>query len=408
MKALKFLTLIAAIVIIYSCKPNSDEFTNKGIELFEQEDYQEAINEFSKAIKANENDTNAYYYRGRSLFSQNDFENALNDFNKVINIDQDVVNTYLYRGLCYVSLNQFENGVNDISEYIKKESDNPLAYYYRGKAYVMGSAYEKALSDFTIVLKLDTTNSDAYFMYGQLKIALSSVSDGIPFVLKAKELGHEDAFKYYKKLSLIQNAITELPKLKSSFYVNEDKINGGGWYHHRFTNKYCTHIEVPVSTNGYFYLKTHYYGDDWIFHNYITVKIGDVIYTSTNLEHFSDYNVRDNDFNGVYENLHLTKPTIDMNIIKEIANNTAKNIQIRFKGDQKYYDLTLTERNKQMIKESYLLSRYIILNNNVGFSNDGISVFNKNDVVKEKDANIKNLLILPSNAWPDADIKLNF
>lgn len=152
---------------------------------------------------------------------------------------------------------------------------------------------------------------------------------------------------------------TKLPELLKKFNLVEDKVEGGGWYlHKKNKSKYKTHIEVPVSTNGYFYLKTNYCGDDWIFHNRIVVKIIEQ-YNSSRLESYSDFNVRENNSGYVFESLHLTDPVQDGLIINLIAANQEEEITVRFKGDQKVYDITLSKEDKEIIKDCFYLSQYL-------------------------------------------------
>lgn len=198
-------------------------------------------------------------------------------------------------------------------------------------------------------------------------------------------------------LALKLQADTLIPELKLKFNFIEDKINNSGWYlHKKNRSKYQTHIEIPVSANGYFFLKSSYYGNDWIFHDCITVKVGEESFNSSRLDAHSDFNMRDNKAGKVFETLNLTKPSLDMAIIKEISENLDKEILIRFNGKETSFDLTLTDQDKKIIQESYLLSRYLTVLNN-----EEVGTFFENGQSQLKDA-----FILPPNSLPGADIKL--
>jgi hypothetical protein len=190
-------------------------------------------------------------------------------------------------------------------------------------------------------------------------------------------------------------AETGLPELLKKFNLEEDKVEGGGWYSHKMNkNKYKTHIEVPVSTNGYFYLKTNYCGDDWIFHNHLVVNIAGSQFYSSSLESYSDYNVHDNSGGYVYESLHLTAPLQDGYIVNLIAANQDKEITVRFKGDQKTKDITLSKDDKEIILDCFLLSQYLSVTKNDYIQN---IVFNK-----ERPSEF---YLVPKGNYPSAEIK---
>ncbi len=168
-----------------------------------------------------------------------------------------------------------------------------------------------------------------------------------------------------------------LTELLNNFDLQEDKVEGGGWYlHKKRKNKHKNHIEVPVSTNGYLYLKTNYCGDDWIFHDHLVLNIAGGTLYSSKIESYSDYTVKNNSGGQVFESLHLTDPLKDGIIIQAIFANfmNAKNadsldISIRLKGDQKYKDIKLGKEEIGIIAECYLLSQMLTVTNNEYISN---------------------------------------
>ena len=201
----------------------------------------------------------------------------------------------------------------------------------------------------------------------------------------------DEKVKNWSELS--KQGLTEFLK---EFTYQEDKIEGGGWYlHKQRKSKYKTHIEVPVSSNGYFYLKTNYCGDDWIFHNQVVLNIdGNTLYSSK-LESYSDYVVHTNNNGKVFESCHLTSPLEDNKIILAIASNAEKKISIRLKGDQNFEDITLSEDDKRIIGECYDLSQLLSVTNNE---------FVQQIILDDKRPKKASYLI-PKGNFPTAEIK---
>ena len=214
-----------------------------------------------------------------------------------------------------------------------------------------------------------------------------------------KEVSREDTLRNLLEKEVykwFEMSYEDSTNLFSKFILEEDLVEGGGWYHHKKNkNKNHSHIEVPVSTNGYFYLKTNYSGDDWIFHNYLICKVADTKFSSSSLETYSDFSVRSNTASKVFESLHLTLPKLDGQIIKFISENTNNEVIIRFKGKQKHFDITLSNIEKEILRDSFVLSQYLTAktNNSVG-------------MMLLDDENFNNFYIIPTGNNPTADIRL--
>ncbi len=178
------------------------------------------------------------------------------------------------------------------------------------------------------------------------------------------------------------------------FESKEDKVNGGGWFFYSgCCKKNETHIEVPIASNGYFYLKAHYTGKDWLFFKSITVSIDGEARSSSTLSFGSDMKVEKTGGKGIYETAHFTKPSLDMEIVRLIAENTDKEIIVRFNGDELNYDLTLSKLDKQRIKDCYMLARYTTYQ-----ENDTYSYIGDSDEIEHK-------LLLTKHGVPTGDIK---
>lgn len=183
------------------------------------------------------------------------------------------------------------------------------------------------------------------------------------------------------------------------FELIEDEVTGGGWYlYSSCCKKNETHIEVPFAKNGFFYLKAHFTGKDWLFYKSITVSINGKTNNSSILSVGSDFfKVEKIGGKGIYETAHFTKPSLDMEIVRLIAENIDKKIIVRFNGDEINYDLTLTNEDKQRIKDCYMMARYTTYQ-----ENETYSYFGDGDKIEHK-------LLLTDYGAPDGDIKaLNY
>lgn len=153
-----------------------------------------------------------------------------------------------------------------------------------------------------------------------------------------------------------------LADLKTKFNYKYDEFEKIGWYENKsqivdttFDKKM---LRVRVNNTGYAYLEDQYYGDNWIFHTRVEVKIGDKVYKSADIPTYDSDNARENSGGSVWETISYTGGR-DNGIIEAIAKNSDSLVLVRFAGDHGVSDFTLAKRDQQAIKDAYELSTLI-------------------------------------------------
>lgn len=154
-----------------------------------------------------------------------------------------------------------------------------------------------------------------------------------------------------------------LAELKTKFNYKYDEFEKKGWYEAKsqvVANTFNSQmLKVNVNNVGYAYLEDQYYGDDWLFHDHVEVKIGDAIYKSDEIPSYDPNNSTNNSSGSVWENISYTADR-DNGIIKAIAESGDAPVKVRFAGGSAgVKDFTLTKRDQQAIKDAYELSNLI-------------------------------------------------
>jgi hypothetical protein len=162
--------------------------------------------------------------------------------------------------------------------------------------------------------------------------------------------------------ALLEADKNRLAELKNKFNYAYDEFEKIGWYENKtqvvantFNKKM---LRVRVNNAGYAYLEDQYYGDDWIFHTRVAVKIGDVVYTSDDIPSYDSDNHKNNSGGSVWEQISYTGGR-DNGVIEAIAKSGDASVLVRFAGDQGVSDFTLAARDQQAIKDAYELSNLI-------------------------------------------------
>ena len=114
-KALFFASL-AMVFLMVSCGPNPEKsrlYLDKGIDYLYTSQFDESIEFLTQAIKYDENNYEAYYYRGCAYKNNFKKDKALSDWHKAIDLKADYPDPYFNIGLYY-----------------RDNSDYPMGCYY--------------------------------------------------------------------------------------------------------------------------------------------------------------------------------------------------------------------------------------------------------------------------------------
>ena len=137
--------------------------------------WEEEIIEYTREIERNPNGNWTYAARGSAYLYLKKYEQAIQDFSKAIEIDpydtyfeSEFERPYNGRGLAYLKLNQYESAIQDFNRCIKLNRegidgfDDEETYNNLGLAYLGLKQYEKAIKNFNEAIEIDSDFEEAY------------------------------------------------------------------------------------------------------------------------------------------------------------------------------------------------------------------------------------------------------
>ena len=116
---------------------------NMGVCLRRMGKLDESIEELKKAVGLKNDKSSAHNNLGLSYFEKEDYDEALNEFTKAIALEQHPFH-YNNRGLAYYHIGQYDLAKKDYDEAIKKQPDDPMVYFNRGNVFLNQGEYELA------------------------------------------------------------------------------------------------------------------------------------------------------------------------------------------------------------------------------------------------------------------------
>ena len=130
------------------------------------EQREQALADFSEAIRLDPEYASAYYNRGITYDDLGQYEQALADYTEAIRLNPKYATAYHNRGYTHDNLGQYEQALADYTEAIRLNPDDPDPYNNRGITHRKLGQYEQALADYTEAIRLNPEYASAYHNRG--------------------------------------------------------------------------------------------------------------------------------------------------------------------------------------------------------------------------------------------------
>ena len=166
------------------------------------EDYDKAIENFSKGIELNSSDPDLYFERGRTYGRLGNYIKSIADYLTVEELDPDYdVSLYNNLAIGYENLNDYDKALEVYGRAIKMDSTYSFAYKNRADLYSQNlNDNDSALLEYNKLIELEPEESDNYYYRGRFYADyLEDYEKAIEDLSKAIELDPSDANYYYKR-----------------------------------------------------------------------------------------------------------------------------------------------------------------------------------------------------------------
>jgi lipoprotein NlpI len=133
--------------------------------------HDEAMLDFSEAIRLNPEFARAYYQRGYLARQAGQDELAIADYDCAIQFDPQLVHAYINRGVLRIDRGLYYHALQDFHKAIRLDPTRARIYSDRGCAYYGSGHYDRALEDFDQALRLDPNYVVAHLHRGHVHCA---------------------------------------------------------------------------------------------------------------------------------------------------------------------------------------------------------------------------------------------
>jgi DNA-binding helix-hairpin-helix protein with protein kinase domain len=195
------------------------DYSQQGDNAYQQQDYQQAITNFTQAVKKNPQYARGYVNLGNARYNLNDYEGALANYNQALKLNPHEVKAYVNRGNAYYMLadyssdpdKEYKQAIADFNTAINIDKNDAEAYIRRGivrfeiTKYINNSIheYQQSIADFTEAIKLNSSKVEAYFQRGLVRYQIAQYSTNYAAEYKRAIADFTEALKINPRLAKI-------------------------------------------------------------------------------------------------------------------------------------------------------------------------------------------------------------
>ena len=167
-------TLITVLAICVSqvCQGEAKKNTNEanrlareGAEAAKNQDWDKAVELLRKATsmdhKYSDELSAVYQRRGYAAASNQQFQDAINDYSEAAKLTPQDVRVYEQRAAVEMKIQDYDKALADYSEVIKLKPNEARYYNYRAYIYELKNDLKNSMADTEKVLQLDPNSQDA-------------------------------------------------------------------------------------------------------------------------------------------------------------------------------------------------------------------------------------------------------
>lgn len=217
---------------------NAYEWFSKGYEAQTiLQDFNKAIEFYTKAIEIDKKYVTAYNNRGSAYGELKQNENALKDLTLALEMEPENAITLNNLGLAYANSGLIDKAIEMYTKSIAIRSRNAVTYTNRGSAYSEKGIFDKAIEDLNKAVGLNPKLAEAYAHRAGVHEQMEKLNDAVADYTKAIEIRKNYAEAYanraviYAKLEKFDEALADCNEaLKLNPDYPEALLTRGGVY----------------------------------------------------------------------------------------------------------------------------------------------------------------------------------
>ncbi|HWB61754.1 MAG TPA: tetratricopeptide repeat protein [Chthoniobacteraceae bacterium] len=163
-------TLFARTLAVTRANPLAE--MNYGCALADDNELDDAIRHFQRALAFAPDLAEAHYNLGIALYNRNDFQGALDHFESALATKPSDASAHYYAGLCFAEMRKWDDAVTQFRETSQLNPDFEQAHFHLGSALARVGDIAGALGQFREALRLNPKDTSAQENIDELQAML--------------------------------------------------------------------------------------------------------------------------------------------------------------------------------------------------------------------------------------------
>lgn len=147
--------------IPYNYPEISISWENRGLSLYELDEYEESLEEFGKGLEINPRDADIWGYKGAALYMLGRYEEALQAFDKSLELNPKNAKIWSFKGSTLYMLHMPEEALKAFDKALQKNPNILEAWFNKGAILFELGKYKQSLSAIENVLRINTKDVNA-------------------------------------------------------------------------------------------------------------------------------------------------------------------------------------------------------------------------------------------------------
>jgi tetratricopeptide (TPR) repeat protein len=144
--------------------------------LFAEGKNKESIDAFTVALDAGADPYISHLSRGVGHMKEQNIDNAINDFSKAITLNNRSARAHFFRGMAYMMKNEFAEAVSDFTSALEYKHDYGMAKFCRAVSYArLGNFAESSIDMAAILPQMDENLQSFADTYGIVRTEMWKV-----------------------------------------------------------------------------------------------------------------------------------------------------------------------------------------------------------------------------------------
>jgi tetratricopeptide (TPR) repeat protein len=108
---------------------------------------------------------------GNAHLDQKNYDQAIADYTNAIRLSPNNASGYRGRGRAYNAQKNYDMAIADYAQAIRLDPNNASGYYNRGNAHYVQKNYDQAIADYEAALRIDPNHTNAREWLGKVRQA---------------------------------------------------------------------------------------------------------------------------------------------------------------------------------------------------------------------------------------------